>query len=282
MLRNTEIVPVFASQVLGIGSDGEATFPTIAQVGSSVSYSVGNGSGRFAQLFANVVAKGGGEGIANPDFSLIIYGEIEMVADPWVVEIEADLSAVWDYSRAKFGAEARIGWFNFTTELEDVMQELQKDEKLSIKYIEGSPDLKDPGNQLFEQGKVLFEAINAQISAGDGLFKLEPNPTPPDSVTIQRCLMGTPKSPFDFSAETHAKRLPEEGWHSAVVRGPRVASASRRPPKSSPRTTRRRPGKLPSALQPGRKTTAGLRSTGRATTTLSTTTKSGSISEPSG
>jgi hypothetical protein len=180
MLRNTEVIPVFGSQVLGVGKDGEATFPTIAQVGSSVSYLVANGSGRFAQLFANVVAKGGGDGIANPDFSLIIYGEIEMVADPWVVEIEADLSAVWDYSRAKFGAEARIGWFSLTTELEDVMQELQKDDKLSIKYIEGSPDLKDPGNQLFEQAKVLFEAINAQITAGDGLFKLEPNPTPPD------------------------------------------------------------------------------------------------------
>ena len=180
MLRNTEVVPVFASQVLGIGKDGEATFPTIAQIGSSVSYSVGNGSGRFAQLFANVVAKGGSEGLANPDFSLIIYGEIEMAGDPWIVDIEADLSQVWEFTRAQFSAEAKIGWFSLTSSFEDVMQDLQKNDILKIKYIEGSPDLKDPGNQLFEQGKVLFEAINAQISAGDGLFKLEPNPTPPD------------------------------------------------------------------------------------------------------
>jgi len=180
MLRNTEVVPVFASEVLGIGKDGEATFPAIAQVGSSVSYLVANGSGNFARLFANVVAKSGDGGIANPDFSLIIYGEIEMVADPWVVEIEADLSQVWEFTRAKFDAEAKIGWFSLTTSFEDVMQDLQRKDILTIKYIEGSPDLKDPGNQLFEQGKVLFEALNAQVSAGDGLFKLEPNPTPPD------------------------------------------------------------------------------------------------------
>ncbi len=31
---------------------------------------------------------------------------------------------------------------------------------------------------------------------------------------------------LDFSAETHAKRLPEEGWHSAVVRGPRVSETA--------------------------------------------------------
>ena len=35
--------------------------------------------------------------------------------------------------------------------------------------------------------------------------------------------MGTPKSPFDFSAEAHAKRLPDEGWHGAVIHGPRVS-----------------------------------------------------------
>lgn len=180
MLLNTEIVPVFASQVLGIASDGEATFPTVAQIGSSVAYSVGNGSGRFAQLFANVVAKGGSVGIANPDFALNIYGQIEMAADPWVVEIEADLRQVWEFTRAKFDAEARIGWFSLTASFEDVMQEMQKQDIVTIKYIEGSPDLKDPGNQLFEQGKVLFEAINAEVSAGEGLFKLEPNPTPPD------------------------------------------------------------------------------------------------------
>jgi len=180
MLLNTEVVPVFASQVLGIESDGQATFPTVVQTGSSVAYSVGNGSGKFAQLFANVVAKGGSEGIANPDFALSIYGDIELAADPWVVEIEADLSQVWEFTRAKFDAEAKIGWFSLTTSFEDVMQEMQKQDIVKIKYIEGSPDLKDPGNQLFEQGKLLFEAINAQVTAGDGLFKLEPNPVPPE------------------------------------------------------------------------------------------------------
>ena len=180
MLLNTDVVPVFASQVLGIGNDGQATFPTVVQTGSSVAYSVGNGSGRFARLFANVVAKGGKDSIANPDFALNIYGDIELAADPWVVLIEADISQVWEFTRAKFGAQAQIGWFSLTASFEDVMQELQQQDIVKITYIEGSPDLKDPGNQLFEQGKFLFEMINEQVTAGEGLFKLEPVPTPPD------------------------------------------------------------------------------------------------------
>ena len=35
--------------------------------------------------------------------------------------------------------------------------------------------------------------------------------------------MADPEDLFDFSAEAHAKRLPEEGWHHAVVRGPRAS-----------------------------------------------------------
>jgi hypothetical protein len=31
---------------------------------------------------------------------------------------------------------------------------------------------------------------------------------------------------LDFSAETHAKRLPEEGWHRAVIRNPRVSETA--------------------------------------------------------
>ena len=30
-------------------------------------------------------------------------------------------------------------------------------------------------------------------------------------------------SSFDFSAEAHAKRLPQEGWHQATIHGPRVS-----------------------------------------------------------
>jgi hypothetical protein len=178
-LVNVEVVPVFAGGTLGITSDGEATFPTTVQIGSSVVYNVANGSGKFAQLFANTVAAGGGDGSANPDFALQIYGDAELVGDPWVVEMEADLKQVWNYSRAKFGVEARIGWFDMTADFEKIMQDLQKDGHLKIRYIEGSLDNKNPGLQLFEQGKVLFEALNQQISEGEGLFKMEPNPAPP-------------------------------------------------------------------------------------------------------
>ncbi len=34
------------------------------------------------------------------------------------------------------------------------------------------------------------------------------------------------ESSFDFSAEAHAKRLPDEGWHCAVIRGPRVSETA--------------------------------------------------------
>jgi len=179
-LSNSKVEAVFASKTLGITADGESTFPTIAQIGSSVLYNVANGSGKFAQLFANVVAAGGEVGIANPDFGMNVYGDVELVADPWKVLIKANLKQVWEFVRARFEVSAQIGWFNLgSSSYESVMQDLQKSNIVTIKYIEGSADLKDPGNQLFEQGKLLFEAVNKEISAGEGLFKLEPNPEPP-------------------------------------------------------------------------------------------------------
>lgn len=178
-LLNTSVVPVFAKQTLGVADDGEATFPQIAEVGSSIVYNIANGRGKFAQLFANVVAAGG-EGAANPDFALSIEGDVDYVADPWKVIIKADLKQVWSFVREQFSASAQIGWFNLGgASYEKVVQDLQKNQIVTIKYIEGSPDNKNPGLQLFEQGKLLFEAVNQQISAGEGMFKLEPNPDPP-------------------------------------------------------------------------------------------------------
>ncbi|MDF1607770.1 hypothetical protein PZ897_06235 [Hoeflea sp. YIM 152468] len=213
MMVNTEVVPVFAQQTLGIGEDADAIFPKIIQVGSSAAYNVSNGAGRFAQLFANVVAQGGSTGVANPDFSLLIYGDVEFIGDPWRVEIEADLDQVWSFVREKFSASAQIGWFNLGgAEYENVMQDLQTNNIVKIKYIEGTVDNKDPGNQLFEQGKLLFEAINAEITAGEGLFKLQPLPEPPNppagggsilpwSVSIN----GSYQSSF-FKQKVHLKR----------------------------------------------------------------------------
>lgn len=178
-LLNTSVLPVFASKTLGVADDGESTFPAIAEIGSSVVYNVANGRGKFAQLFANVVAAGG-EGLPNPDFALSIEGDVDYVADPWKVVIKADLQQVWQFVREQFSVSAQIGWFNLGgASYEKVMQDLQKNQIVTIKYTEGSPDNKNPGVQLFEQGKLLFEAINQQISAGEGLFKLEPNPDPP-------------------------------------------------------------------------------------------------------
>jgi len=62
----------------------------------------------------------------------------------------------------------------------NVMQRLVQSNTVTIKYIEGSYSTKDAGNQLFEQGKLLFEAVNTQLATGQGLFKVEPNPTPPE------------------------------------------------------------------------------------------------------
>jgi hypothetical protein len=146
-----------------------------------VTYNIANGSGKFAQLFANVAAAGGREGLPNPDFAVGVYGDVELVGDPWKVEISADLSQVWEFTRAKFSASAQIGWFNLgSAEVTKLMQDLVKSEKVKIRYVQGSLDQKDPGSQLFEQGKLLFEALNTQLASGEGLFKLEPNPTPPE------------------------------------------------------------------------------------------------------
>ena len=178
-LLNVQVDPVFAKKTLGVASDGEFTFPSIVQVGSSVAFNVANGAGKFAQLFANSVAAGGGPGVASPNFALNIYADVELVADPWVVEITAKLDQVWEYTRMAFEAKAQIGWFNLDTSLEKIMQDLQKKEIVTIKYIEGTYDKNSPGLQLFEQGKAIFDELNKQISAGEGLFKIEPNPAPP-------------------------------------------------------------------------------------------------------
>jgi len=180
ILQDVEVTPVFASQTLGVARDGESVFPTYIQVGTSAAYNIANGSGRFAQLFANIVAAGGGDGLPNSDFALSINGSAELVGDPWRVEISADLSQVWRFVRETFSASAQIAWFKLgDSSFTRVMQDLVKSEIVTIKYIEGSRDQKDPGNQLFEQGKLLFESMNQQLAAGEGLFKIEPNPAPP-------------------------------------------------------------------------------------------------------
>jgi hypothetical protein len=178
-LLNTQVVPTFGGHPLGVGADGHTTFPGIAQVGTRVVFNVASGRGKFAQLFAGVMTAGAGRSLSGPDFGLSVNGDVLFASPSWKVAITADLRRVWEVVRGRFPATAQVAWFTLgTAEFASVMRELLKSETVTVSYLEGRRDTLDPGEQLFAQGRFLFDALNAQIWAGDGLFKLEPDPSP--------------------------------------------------------------------------------------------------------
>lgn len=178
-LLNTQVVPTFGGHPLGVGADGHATFPGIAQVGTRVAFNVASGRGKFAQLFANVMASGARLPLAGSDFGLSVNGDVLFSAASWKAVVTADLRRVWEAVRGRFPSAAQVAWFTLgAAEFESVMRELLKSETVTVSYLEGRRDTGNPGEQLFAQGRFLFDALNAQIWAGDGLFKLEPDPSP--------------------------------------------------------------------------------------------------------
>jgi hypothetical protein len=70
-----------------------------------------------------------------------------------------------------------VGWFNIGVDIDKITQELITKGIVRIKYIQGGGG-SEFGWQMLNSTKTLFEAINKQVTAGEGLFKFEPNPTP--------------------------------------------------------------------------------------------------------
>lgn len=174
VLNGVTVQPIFAKHIVDLGTGGSSTFPTQLNVGSSVGYQVGSGNSLFATLVGN---ERDTDATSSPDFAVNIYGEAELYADPWVAEIHADLSRVWEYTRTKVGVGVNIGWFNIGVDIDKITQELITQGIVTIKYRQGGGG-SEFGWQMLNTTKTLFEAINKQVASGEGLFKFEPNPTP--------------------------------------------------------------------------------------------------------
>ena len=172
VLTGVTVQPIFAKHIVDMGTGGSATFPNQVTLGASTGYQVGSGNSLFAALVGNEQDTSE----PRPDFAINISGETELYADPWVAEIHADLSRVWEYTRSKVDVGLSLGWFNLGTNIDKITQELISKGIVTIRYIQGSGN-SEFGWQMLNSTKTLFEAINKQVTAGEGMFKFEPNPT---------------------------------------------------------------------------------------------------------
>ncbi|MTD54221.1 hypothetical protein [Amycolatopsis pithecellobii] len=173
VLDDVTVQPIFAKHIVESGTGGTATFPNQVTLGSQFNYEVGASNSLFAELVGAELATA--EPV--PEFAVNIYGTASLYADPWVAEIHADLSKVWEYTRSQVKVGANIGWFNLGVDVDKITQELISKGIVTIKYRQGSGS-SEFGWQMLNSTKAMFEAINKQITSGEGLFKFEPNPTP--------------------------------------------------------------------------------------------------------
>ncbi|WNG38209.1 hypothetical protein F0U61_34485 [Archangium violaceum] len=174
LLRNVEVQPIFAQHIIDMGKGGSVVFPKTLQFGNQFGYSIGAPNSLFAELVARY--QDGGN-TSSPEFGINISGTPEFYGDPWEARIQCDLRQVWEYTRTKVGAGLNLGFFDLGVQVDDIAQSLVKDNIVKITYIEGSGG-KEFGRQLLETTKQLFEAINKQVTSGEGLFRFEPNPKP--------------------------------------------------------------------------------------------------------
>lgn len=173
VLNNVTVQPIFAKHIVDMGTGGSATFPNEMSLGASTGYQIGSGN----SLFAELVGSEQDNAEPRPDFAINLSGEAELYADPWVAEIHADLRRVWEYTRTKVDVGLNLGWFNLGTSIDKITQDLITNNIVEIRYVQGGGG-NEFGWQMLNSTKTLFEAINKQITAGEGMFKFEPNPTP--------------------------------------------------------------------------------------------------------
>ncbi|AXE96292.1 trypsin-like serine peptidase [Paraburkholderia sp. 22099] len=196
VLEDVTVQPIIATDVVEMGGRSSITFPERFQVGTQFGFNVSSGNSLFAEL---VGLQGSDDKNKNPEIGVNFYGTCELLADPWIAELTADLSQVWEYTRSQFGASARIGWLNIgNASFDKITQDMQKKGIVKIKYIQGGGG-KEFGWQLLESTKTLFEAINQQAAAGEGLFKFEPNPTPQEPSSSSSDGLGAGLLPYSVS-----------------------------------------------------------------------------------
>ncbi|MDN3259903.1 hypothetical protein QWJ26_08815 [Streptomyces sp. CSDS2] len=191
-ISNATVEPIFAKHIVQKGGDASFVFPSTFTIGGQFNYQVGTGNSLFGELIANEVENEQ----PNPDFAVNLYGETELYGDPWEAEITADLSQVWSYTRKQVGADIALGWFDLGSSIDKITQDLIAKGHVKIKYIQGSggPEF---GWALLETTKTLFEEITRQAAAGEGIFKMEPNPEPKEPPKNEK--FGASKTPWHVS-----------------------------------------------------------------------------------
>lgn len=176
LLHDSQVTPVFAKSVQEIGGGGSTDWSETFQYGSSLNFSIDSGNSLFPQLLARSTP---GEQTVGSDIGINFSGKTQLYGEPWKAKITADLSQVWSYVRDQVDSGVSVGWFNLGTAYDQIAQELVKENIIQIEYIEGTGG-EEFGRQLLESTKIVFEAINNQIVAGEGMFRFEPNPDPQD------------------------------------------------------------------------------------------------------
>lgn len=175
VLKDVEVQPIFAQSIVEMGNNSGTTFPKNFQIGTQFGFNISSGNSLFTEL---VGSEGSIDRQTSPDIGVNFYGNAELRADKWIAKFEADLSQVWKYTRDKVSASVKLGWINIAgAEYDKIVQELIKTNIVKVTYIEGGGG-KEFGRALLESSKALFEAINAQVTSGEGIFKFEPNPKP--------------------------------------------------------------------------------------------------------
>lgn len=180
MLHDVTVQPVIGQKTLGLGFSADAEFPSVVQLGASFSFLVGTGDSLFATFVG--AQDNATQMVPDPSFGINIQGNAEFQGDPWQVRITADLGQVWSYTRRRFGGGVGYGWWRISlADYEQVITEMQRDQVITLEFIEGSYNTEEFGRQIFEMGKELFQAVNEAAAAQEGFFKFEPNPSPSPS-----------------------------------------------------------------------------------------------------
>jgi hypothetical protein len=176
ILQETKAQPVFAQGVAGLGGNSKYSFPEQVNVGSSLNFNIDSGNSLFPQLIAGL-NRSGDEAQSAPTVGMNISGKLQLYGEPFEARLRADLKQVWEYVRDQVDVGAQLGWFNLSSRFDKIAQDLQRESIIQMEFIQGRAD-STFGLQLLESTKVVFEAINAKITSGEGMFRFEPNPTP--------------------------------------------------------------------------------------------------------
>lgn len=158
LLRFITAEPKLGSNPLVLGATADLNLPETIEVGTAFSFLVGTGNQPFPQWVRSQPQKPQLE--ESPVFGLQIIGQTEVQAEPWEVEVEANLSKLWSSVRKRASAEVSAGWLELKlTEYDKLIQELLRDHVIKLSPKVGKLEVETSASQRFEIGKHIFSAL---------------------------------------------------------------------------------------------------------------------------